>query len=72
MRSQGHEHGHGAGRGHCGPGHHGWGERESLRAAFAQFGPPFGGPFGPGGGRGRGDRAAGRGVATYARRSWRC
>ncbi|WP_329129246.1 PadR family transcriptional regulator [Streptomyces sp. NBC_01476] len=54
MRSQGHEHGHGAGRGHCGPGHHGWGERESLRAAFAQFGPPFGGPFGPGGGRGRG------------------
>ncbi|WNI19352.1 PadR family transcriptional regulator [Actinacidiphila sp. ITFR-21] len=58
MRSQGngHEHGHG----HCGPGHHGRGERESLRAAFGQFGPPFGGPsgfgggFGPGGGRGHG------------------
>ncbi|WP_405578185.1 PadR family transcriptional regulator [Streptomyces sp. NBC_01190] len=67
MRSQGNEQGHG--HGHCGPGHRGWGERESLRAAFGQFGPPFGGPGGPfgpsgpfgpggpfggGGGRGRG------------------
>ena len=55
MRSQGpHEHGHG--HGNCGPGHHGWGEREGSRAAFGPFGPPFGGgggPFGPGG-RGRG------------------
>lgn len=51
MRSQGHGHEHG----HCGPGHHGWGEREGLRAAFGAFGPPpwGGGPFGPGG-RGRG------------------
>jgi DNA-binding PadR family transcriptional regulator len=55
MRSHGNDHGHGLG--HCGPGHHGRGEREGLRAAFGQFGPPFGGPggpFGPGGGRGRG------------------
>ncbi|SEG95914.1 DNA-binding transcriptional regulator, PadR family [Actinacidiphila yanglinensis] len=49
MRSQG-PHAHG----HCGPGHHGWGEREGARAAFGPWGPPFGGgPFGPGG-RGRG------------------
>ncbi|WP_328917333.1 MULTISPECIES: PadR family transcriptional regulator [unclassified Streptomyces] len=58
MRSQGHGHEHG--HGHGGPGRHGWGEREGLRAAFGGFGPqpfgggPFGGgPFGPGG-RGHG------------------
>ncbi|MBM9509158.1 PadR family transcriptional regulator [Actinacidiphila acididurans] len=50
MRSQGFGHAHG----HCGPGHHGWGEREGQRAAFGAFGPPWGGgPWGPGG-RGRG------------------
>jgi len=50
MHAQGpHAHDHG----HCGPGHHGWGEREGRRAAFGPFGPGFGGPFGPGG-RGRG------------------
>ncbi|WP_328472520.1 PadR family transcriptional regulator [Streptomyces sp. NBC_00448] len=55
MRSQG-PHAHGHGHGDCGPGHHGWGEREGSRAAFGAFGPPFGGgPFGPGGrGHGRG------------------
>ncbi|WP_418955883.1 PadR family transcriptional regulator [Streptomyces tritici] len=59
MRSQGHEHEHG--RGHCGPGHRGWGgfargDFEARRAAFGPFGPGFGGPFGGpfGGGRGRG------------------
>ncbi|HEY5834482.1 PadR family transcriptional regulator [Streptomyces sp.] len=48
MRSAGHGHGP------CGPGPHGWGERDPWRAAFGPFGPPFGGGhFGPGG-RGRG------------------
>jgi DNA-binding PadR family transcriptional regulator len=54
MHTQGHRHGHEYGHGPCGPGHHGWGEREERRAAFGIFGPPFGGgPFGPGP-RGRG------------------
>ncbi|WP_225850579.1 PadR family transcriptional regulator [Streptomyces sp. HPF1205] len=49
MRSPGFGH-----QGHCGPGHHGWGDYERLRAAFGAFGPPWaGGPWGPGG-RGRG------------------
>jgi DNA-binding PadR family transcriptional regulator len=57
MGCQGNEHGHGR---------RGWGERESLRAAFGQFGPPFGpgggrGPFGPGGGRGPFGPGGGRG-----------
>ncbi|NBM16437.1 PadR family transcriptional regulator [Streptomyces sp. GC420] len=42
-------HGHGCERG---PGRHGRGEFEGLRAAFGPFGPPFGG--GPWGGPGRG------------------
>jgi DNA-binding PadR family transcriptional regulator len=60
MHSHDHGHGHHGHHGPCGGGR-GWGEREGLRAAFGQFGPPFGGPgggpfgpFGPGGGRGRG------------------
>ena len=70
MHSQGH-----SAHGHCGPGHHGWGEREGRRAAFGPFGPPFGGgggPFGATAAGGAADRAAGPGAATYARRSWRC
>ncbi|MGW0699877.1 PadR family transcriptional regulator [Streptomyces sp. NPDC002867] len=56
MRSHGHgqEGEHGRGRGHCGPGHQGQGEREGRRAAFGPWGPPFGGPFGRGRGGGRG------------------
>ncbi|MBY8882348.1 PadR family transcriptional regulator [Actinacidiphila acidipaludis] len=59
MRSHGYE--QEQHHGHCGPGHHGWGEREARRAAFGPFGPPFGGPggpFGPGG-RGRGGHRGG-------------
>ncbi|MGW1188846.1 PadR family transcriptional regulator [Streptomyces sp. NPDC002559] len=64
MRSRGHEHEYGHGRG--GP-HRGFGDFEGHRAAFGQFGPPFGGgpfgggPFGGGHGRGGGRGRARRG-----------
>ncbi|MFF5972906.1 PadR family transcriptional regulator [Streptomyces sp. NPDC012769] len=62
MRTHGHEHQHGPGRGYCGPGPRG--DFEGRRAAFGPFGPgPFGGgPWGGGFG-GRGGRGGGRGRA---------